>query len=171
MYVYVWRSFTSSRQNIDHFMKRSLKVNSFQIEGGKPDQTNAQPQNEAVFNNLSSASNLILKYESIIEQQPLEQIIRLQSDGPITHLFCVETDFDTLNRRVKRKSICKNLGRFEDLLPPSFFRCHQSHMVNRAYVKLYDKSDNVLLLLNNDRIPVSRSGKTKIERWLNQSAL
>lgn len=50
---------------------------------------------------------------------------------------------------------------YEELLRDyGFFRCHQSHLVNRQYVKSWVKEDGGYLLLNNGtQVPVSRNKK------------
>lgn len=54
-------------------------------------------------------------------------------------------------------------GRLKDVkeeLPPNFIQCHRSYLVNRNFVK--QQLANVLVLLNNERVPVSRGFKKNI---------
>ena len=130
-------------------------LNAFQLEG-LIQQVNQQ----------QVPRHIILRHDLVIERQLIEDIVRLEGSGSMTFFYCVETDFETQKRSIKRKAVSSNIGYFEQLLPPTFFRCHQSHMVNQRFVKLYDRSDNYLLLETNTQVPVSRRGKDGLEAWL-----
>jgi tetratricopeptide (TPR) repeat protein len=54
-------------------------------------------------------------------------------------------------------------GKLKDIkeeLPPNFIQCHRSYIVNKNFVK--QQLSTALVLLNNDRIPVSRGYKEKL---------
>ncbi|GAB3426967.1 LytR/AlgR family response regulator transcription factor [Niabella aquatica] len=57
---------------------------------------------------------------------------------------------------------------YEELLSGyGFLRCHQSHLVNKKYVKSFIKNDGYFLLTNDDiMIPVSRQKKNTIRSAL-----
>lgn len=109
---------------------------------------------------------IVLRYDAVVERQPLDEIIRLEANGGLTFFYCIEEDLITKKRSVQRKVVSNNIGHYERLLPDVFFRCHQSHIVNRQFVKLYNKSENYLLLHTQTQVPVSRRGKAGIEIWL-----
>ena len=61
----------------------------------------------------------------------------------------------------KKKIIAKTLKSFEELLPKSsFFRPHQSYLVNLHHVKTYVRADGGYLIMSNkDKVAISRSKK------------
>lgn len=61
--------------------------------------------------------------------------------------------------------ISKTLKYVEGILPSGLFlRCHKSHLVNRNYIKEYNKNDGgYLVLSNNVRIPVSNRKRNDIK--------
>jgi two-component system, LytTR family, response regulator len=83
---------------------------------------------------------------------PLDQIIRMESDGSYT------TFLMNGGEKVVASKIIKD---FEDLLPETdFCRIHQSHIVQIKYVRKFLKEDGGYALMSNgDKIPVSRRKK------------
>ncbi|MEL6561420.1 MAG: LytTR family DNA-binding domain-containing protein [Bacteroidota bacterium] len=83
-------------------------------------------------------------------------IVRLEASANYTRLFL--SDQSTL-------LLSKNLGFYEKLLQDSsFFRSHQSHLINLNYVAKYVKKDGGYLLMSDDQIvPVSRLKKEEIK--------
>jgi len=52
-----------------------------------------------------------------------------------------------------------------------FIRCHQSHLVNKKFIKSWVKKDGGFLLLEDQtEIPVSRQKKDYIKSLFNQSS-
>jgi len=82
-------------------------------------------------------------------------IIRLEADGAYT-LFVTPDDKILASR---------NLKYYQNLLGNDFFRCHQSHLVNRRFIKILDNKD-MLHLANGEQIPVSKRLKQKLLEWL-----
>jgi two-component system LytT family response regulator len=121
---------------------------------------------DTVTNRISTPKYLILKYDNIIDRQPLDDIIRFEANGAITYIYCIVKELLSAQKEIKRKVLGINIGFYERILPNSFYRCHQSHIVNRAFVNHYNKSENYLLLLSEDKIPVSRRGKEGLDNWL-----
>lgn len=64
--------------------------------------------------------------------------------------------------------ISKNLSTYEELLHGNgFIRCHHSYLVNRNYIKMYDKSDGGFLLLEKgQRVPISHRKKDYVLQLL-----
>ena len=143
------------RQAIQKVNAQQLRLSSDQIKGVLQQVQHDAPQ-----------EHLILAYNSIVERIPLNNIIRLESDSGITHFYCLEENLITKERSISRKTVSLNIGHYASLLPPSFFRCHQSHMINRRFVRLYDKSQQLLQLKTGSQIPVSRRGKDGIGEWM-----
>ena len=83
-------------------------------------------------------------------------IVRLEASANYTKLFL--SDKSTL-------LLSKNLGFYEKLLQDSsFFRSHQSHLINLDYAAKYVKKDGGYLLMTDDQIvPVSRLKKEEIK--------
>jgi len=65
-------------------------------------------------------------------------------------------------------TVSRPIYEYEELLQDyGFIRCHQSHLVNRKYVKSWVKEDGGYLLLDNgDQVPVSRNKKETVVRAL-----
>lgn len=73
-------------------------------------------------------------------------IIRCEADVNYTHIFLSDG---------KKYTVSKSLKYFEELLSPqNFFRVHNSHLINTAYVKTYDRSGFVTLS-DHTRLEVS----------------
>ncbi len=60
--------------------------------------------------------------------------------------------------------VSKTLKKIEELLPEQFFlRTHKSYLVNKAFIKKYLNKDSfVLILSNNEKIPVSSRRRSEI---------
>jgi len=82
-------------------------------------------------------------------------IIRCESSNAYTEFFLA----DGTNIMVSRP-----IFEYEELLAEyDFIRCHQSHLVNKKFVKSLIKEDSGYLLLDNGtRIPVSRGKKENV---------
>jgi len=146
------------KEAIQRVRDHRLFIHPLQIEGLLKHSMN-QPKNP---------EHIILKYDTIVDRQALKDIIRLEADGPVTSIYCVEKDFASSDQNIKRKLITTNIGYFERMLTNDFFRCHQSHIVNRRFVRHYNRSDNSLLLITDHNVPVSRRGKEGITEWLQE---
>lgn len=81
-----------------------------------------------------------------------KEIVRVESYGNYSFVFVKDG---------KRHLVSRNLKEFEEMLPaPEFFRPHQSHLINTALVKKFDKEDGgQAILLDGTKIPVSRRRK------------
>ncbi|UYQ92377.1 LytTR family DNA-binding domain-containing protein [Chitinophaga horti] len=64
--------------------------------------------------------------------------------------------------------VAVSIYEYEEMLSPyGFIRCHQSHLVNRRYVKsLVKESGGYLLLTDGSQIPVSRQKKDAVKNAL-----
>lgn len=75
------------------------------------------------------------------------EIIRVAGDGNYCNVFLLAGEIIRM---------AKTLNWFEELLvPKGFIRTHKQHMVNITYVKSFLKNDQVLVLADGSRIPVS----------------
>lgn len=84
-----------------------------------------------------------------------DQIIRCQADNTYTHVFLSDGS---------KILISKTLREFSQLLGDyGFLRTHQSHLVNRKYVRSLLKQDgDVLLLTDGSTVPVSLRQKGEV---------
>lgn len=91
----------------------------------------------------------------------IEDIIRCKSDNNYTTFY--------LNDKSK-VLVSKTLKYYSDILKEvNFLRVHQSHLVNKAYIKEFIKSDGGYLVLNDSsNIPVSVRKKAEIITALNK---
>lgn len=87
-------------------------------------------------------------------------IIRCESSNAYTHFFLSDG---------KNIMVSKPIFEYEELLAGyDFIRCHQSHLVNKKFIKSLLKEDSgYLLLADNTRIPISRSKKEMVLNALN----
>jgi two-component system LytT family response regulator len=88
------------------------------------------------------------------------EIIRCESSNNYTNFYL--TDHEEL-------LVSKPIYEYEELLKDfGFIRCHQSHLVNKRYIKSWKKEYGNFLLLNNGvEIPISRGKKDEVKTILN----
>ena len=97
--------------------------------------------------NLSSASQFLhIKHRGLTRIIKHSDILYIQGDGPYCTLFLKEDNCTTARTL---KSILPEIG-------DGFARIHKTYIVNRKYIKGYNK--NKLILQNNQCLPVSRTG-------------
>jgi two-component system LytT family response regulator len=86
-------------------------------------------------------------------------IIRCESSNNYT-IFFLETG--------EKLTVSKPIFEYEEILKPyGFIRPHQSHLVNRHFIKSLMKEDGGYLLMENgSQIPISRSKKDEVLRQL-----
>lgn len=104
-------------------------------------------------------TKIALQMQTEIRYVALSEIIRCEADNTYTH-FLLSTDEKIL--------VSKSLKEYADLLRPNgFLRTHQSHLVNPKYVKSWLKEDGgILLLLNGEKIPISKPNKDNVKQAL-----
>jgi len=83
------------------------------------------------------------------------QIVRCESSNAYTIFYLSDQQKLTISRPIYE---------YEELLTGyGFIRCHQSHLVNRSYIKSWIKEDGGYLLLDDGTtIPISRSKKETV---------
>ncbi|MGV3561313.1 LytR/AlgR family response regulator transcription factor [Larkinella arboricola] len=87
------------------------------------------------------------------------EIIRCESSNNYTTFYL--TGSETL-------LVCKPIYSYNDLLGAcGFIRCHQSHLVNKMYIKSWKKEfGDFLLLTDGSQVPISRRSKEELKRLL-----
>lgn len=115
-----------------------------------------------VQNGEMSPTKIALPQLHEIRYVSVNEIIRCEADNSYTFFYLANHDRILVSRSIKE---------YTDLLKPlGFLRTHQSHLVNRIFVKSWIKEDGgILLLSNGDKIPVSRPNKEVVKNTLNQS--
>lgn len=105
---------------------------------------------------------IALPTQEAIRYVELASIVRCEASNNYTFIFLENGE---------KILIAKTLKEYADLLAPSdFYRTHQSHLVNRSYIKSWLKEDGgKLLLTNGTTIPVSRINKERIKGLLKPS--
>ena len=83
------------------------------------------------------------------------QIVRCESDNNYCHFFLDNGE---------KLLVSKPIYEYEPLLKDyGFIRCHQSHLVNKRFVRSWVREDGGFLLLDNGTtVPVSRSKKDAV---------
>lgn len=83
---------------------------------------------------------------------PVNQIVRCESNNNYTSVFLLSKEKIVVSRPIFE---------FEEMLSSyAFIRCHQSHLVNKRYVKSWMKDDGSYLLMEDgSQVPVSRNKK------------
>ena len=86
---------------------------------------------------------------------PTAQIIHCESSNNYTSFFLADGE---------KIIVSKPIYEFEELLGNyGFVRCHQSHLVNKKYIKSWVKEDGGYLLMDNGaQVPVARSKKESL---------
>ncbi|MCA0231862.1 MAG: LytTR family DNA-binding domain-containing protein [Bacteroidetes bacterium] len=130
--------------------QRALKVQNQQI-GHLMRWLKAQSQQEELQIALSSWQETRFVKTS--------EIIRCESSNNYTTFFL--TDGSAL-------VVSKPIYEYDDLLSShGFLRCHQSHLVNKTFIKSWKKDvGDVLLLTNGAQVPISRGKKDTIKKAL-----
>jgi two-component system, LytTR family, response regulator len=95
---------------------------------------------------------------------PTEEIIRCESSNNYTSFF-----LDSGEKIIVSKPIYD----FEEILSSyGFIRCHQSHLVNKRYIKSWVKEDGGYLMTENGTpIPVSRNKRELVSEALKGSSI
>lgn len=87
------------------------------------------------------------------------EIAYMEADGAYTNIWLKEN---------KKIVVSKKIKFFEEVLEhhPAFFRTHRSYIVNINYIQKYIKSENSILLENNQFIVIARDRKADFEQQL-----
>lgn len=87
----------------------------------------------------------------------LENIIRCETSGSYT-TFILKSGPPII--------VSKPLKYYEDvLIPPTYIRVHQSHLINTDFVASFSK-DGIVMMLNKDAIPISRANREQFYKLM-----
>jgi two-component system LytT family response regulator len=83
------------------------------------------------------------------------QIVHVEADANYSHFFLSDAT---------RVMVSKPLKEYTELLENHwFFRAHQSHLINLAYLKQYDKKNGgCIILTNKDTVPITPRRKESL---------
>ncbi len=94
----------------------------------------------------TAKGTITLNTQDEIRLVPLNEIIRLEAMGNYTTFYIKDGKI----------LVTKTLKEFEKVLPSSFIRVHQSHLVNKQQIKSYIKTEGGYLKMRDDsKVPVS----------------
>ncbi len=89
-----------------------------------------------------------------------EDIIFLEADGSYTKINLIDNHILST----------KNIGEYELLLPPYFYRCHHSFVINLNQIKKFEKGRSGLLEMNSGyKVPVSQRKMKEFSELLEHS--
>jgi two-component system LytT family response regulator len=113
---------------------------------------NVSTRIEALFDNLdllnAKSKKIVLKTTSSVHIVNITDIVRCESEKNYTHFYTTDSEQITVSKTLKEYN--EMLGDY------SFYRVHQSHLVNLAHVKRYEKQEGGSLIMDDDSIvPVS----------------
>jgi two-component system LytT family response regulator len=109
---------------------------------------------------MALAGKLTLPTATGSEYINIKDIIRIEADGSYSKVYTVDT---------KVRLVTKNLKSLETSLEgESFFRCHNSHLINLVYIKKFTptKDKGFLEMIDNNSIPVARSVKLELSELI-----
>jgi len=101
--------------------------------------------------NLSKTPDrLVLPTQEAMYVVKLDQILRCETSGSYTTFFLID------GRKIM---VSKPLKNYEDiLLPPLFFRVHQSHLINVNAILSYSR-EGMIMMSDKSSVPISRGKK------------
>lgn len=100
-------------------------------------------------NTVSNNNKIIVPTQKGMSFIPQDEVLHLEGYEGYTKIHLI-------NGKIIMSSY--NLGKFEKLLSPSFFKCHKSHIINLDKVRHFE-NEGYLILEDNQRVPISRANK------------
>ncbi len=144
----------------DELMAALDKYRNQSIGAQKSNHEKYQLLKENLLNQHKPHTRLALNSQEKIYIVNIHDIIRCESSGNYTEFYFTEN---------KKLLVTKTMKEYEDLLAPqNFFRVHQSHLINTAYIQEFIKSDETLRMIDNSRIPVSTRRKAEVMKMLEE---
>lgn len=123
---------------------KKFKANNFSIENLEMALLN--------FNSKTSNKRITLNTDGKLLFLESDEILYAESDGNYSTLFLSDGQKIVLTKKLKEVN---------NLLPTdSFFRIHNSYIVNLNKIKEFLKTDGYVILKSNHKIPVSRQKKS-----------
>ena len=152
---------------LDYLLK-PIKIEELQAAVNKAAEKNGQKKQNAQLQNLIH----ILKHNSSKEDQrialPSFKETRFVKTGSIIRCESINNYTTFYLSNAEKIMVSKPIYEYEELLADyGFIRCHQSHLVNKKFIKSWLKKEGDLLLLEEGtEVPVSRQKKEMVKRLL-----
>ncbi|MEO6759484.1 MAG: LytTR family DNA-binding domain-containing protein [Saprospiraceae bacterium] len=91
-----------------------------------------------------------------------DEILRIESQGNYTYVFLENGE---------KHLVSQLLATFEEMLPgPPFFRAHQSHLVNTAFIRKLSRDEgDSLMMVDKSVVPLARRRKEAFVEMMAQS--
>lgn len=106
------------------------------------------------FNSKAAHKKITINTDGKLVFLESDEILYAESDGNYSTLFLINGQKLVLTKKLKEVN---------ELLPTdSFFRIHNSYIINLNKVKEFLKSDGYVILNSNHKIPVSRQKKSDL---------
>lgn len=126
---------------------------------GSSQSSSIQLLQENIKNN--QPTRLALHTQERIEIVQINEITRLEAEGNYTTFHLMDKS---------KVLVSKTLKEYDQLLKEcNFIRVHQSHLVNKALIKAYVKTEGgYLLMIDDTRVPVSVRKKQEVVKALEE---
>lgn len=146
---------------IDYLLKpidpEELKTAIARIESLRERVLEEQQLSELHTNLHKTPDRIVLPTQEAMHVVKLDQIIRCETSGSYTTFSIAD------GRKI---IVSKPMKTYEDiLLPPVFFRVHQSHLINLNYILSYSR-EGIIQMNDKTEVPVSRSKKEQFFRLM-----
>ncbi len=129
-------------------------------QGNQQPAGNTQQLLEAVAHQPLQQNRIVVKNGSKIKIIPVSEVLYLEAADDFVKVHTAEGYF--------LKS--KTMAHFENTMDANMFcRCHRSYLVNTQHITridAYEKDNHIALLKNGVKVPVSRSGYTRLKEVL-----
>ena len=150
------------------YLLKPIKIEELQAAVNKAAEKYGQKKQNAQLQNLMALlqqkdkkeeQRIALPSAKEIRFVQVAHIVRCESTNNYTTFYLTNSE---------KILVSKPIYEYEELLNEwGFLRCHQSHLVNKKYIKSWLKKDgDVLLLEDGSEVPVSRQKKEIVKKML-----
>ncbi|MCB0376480.1 MAG: LytTR family transcriptional regulator, partial [Sinomicrobium sp.] len=130
-----------------------LFLNYYLFKRYKKKSSVLEKEKSEILQKLDELKNIVIKNHIILKDKTkiyISDLLYVKSDGHYLNIFLSNGK----NHFVRGK-----LSRLKEELPPNFIQCHRSYIVNANFIKQINT--NSIILINKERIPLSRGYKDK----------
>lgn len=109
-----------------------------------------QPDYKLLLNNLHSNyfERIRISTSSGFEFMYTDELIFLKAEGSYTDVYSKNSDKLLISKPIKQIE--------QELNPNIFFRVHRSYIINIRFIKRFDRTKNIIIMINGAEIPLSR---------------
>ncbi len=101
----------------------------------------------------------VIKNREAIYYLDLNDIIRCEASNAYTLIHLVDSSTVLISQNLKRIE--------SSLVNKGFIRTHQTHLVNASKIVRFNKENDLIILNNQEGIPVSQRKKRSVIQFLN----